>query len=49
MFAVQALMAIKSSLGDPHGILDEWDANAVDPCSWAMVTCSPDASVVTSL
>lgn len=45
-YEVQALMAIKNSLGDPRGILDDWDANAVDPCSWTMVTCSSDNLVV---
>ncbi|MCL7034181.1 hypothetical protein MKW94_019604, partial [Papaver nudicaule] len=46
---VQALMAIKESLEDPHGVLDNWDADSVDPCSWTMVTCSPDNTVVTGL
>ena len=31
---------------DPHGVLDNWDADAVDPCSWAMVTCSPESLVI---
>ncbi|KAL8142268.1 hypothetical protein V2J09_015300 [Rumex salicifolius] len=41
MIEVQALMGIKSSLRDPHGILDDWDANAVDPCSWNMGNSKP--------
>ncbi|RYR32801.1 hypothetical protein HN51_033047 [Arachis hypogaea] len=45
-FEVQALMAIKASLVDPHGILDNWDGDAVDPCSWNMVTCSPQSFVI---
>lgn len=45
-FEVQALMGIKASLHDPHGVLDNWDGNAVDPCSWAMVTCSPEGLVI---
>ncbi|XP_031115337.1 protein NSP-INTERACTING KINASE 1-like isoform X1 [Ipomoea triloba] len=45
-FEVQALMGIKASLKDPHGVLDNWDGDAVDPCSWSMVTCSPDGFVV---
>ncbi|XP_028764977.1 protein NSP-INTERACTING KINASE 1 isoform X1 [Neltuma alba] len=45
-FEVQALMGIKASLWDPHGVLDNWDADAVDPCSWTMVTCSPDNLVI---
>lgn len=43
---VQALMGIKASLRDPHGVLDNWDADAVDPCSWTMVTCSSDNLVI---
>ncbi|GAU14070.1 hypothetical protein TSUD_168950 [Trifolium subterraneum] len=41
-FEVQALMGIKESLVDPHGVLDNWDGDAVDPCSWTMVTCSTE-------
>ncbi|KAF2312780.1 hypothetical protein GH714_040021 [Hevea brasiliensis] len=37
-------MSIKNSLNDPHNVLN-WDANAVDPCSWTMITCSPDGLV----
>lgn len=39
-FVVQALIAIKGSLEDPHNVLDNWDRDSVDPCSWAMITCS---------
>lgn len=39
-------MGIKASLVDPHSALYNWDADAVDPCSWAMVTCSPDHFVI---
>ncbi|KAI3768437.1 hypothetical protein L2E82_19109 [Cichorium intybus] len=45
-FEVQALMGIKASLLDPHGVLENWDADAVDPCSWTMVTCSGESLVV---
>ncbi|KAJ8751889.1 hypothetical protein K2173_026100 [Erythroxylum novogranatense] len=45
-FEVQALMGIKESLHDPHGVLDNWDRNAVDPCSWTMVTCSSESLVI---
>ncbi|XP_047311496.1 protein NSP-INTERACTING KINASE 1-like [Impatiens glandulifera] len=45
-FEVQALMGIKDSLMDPHGVLDNWDGNSVDPCSWTMVTCSAESLVV---
>lgn len=43
---VQALISIKMALRDPHGVLDTWDGDAVDPCSWTMVTCSPQNLVV---
>lgn len=43
--AVVALMAIKNDLIDPHNVLENWDITFVDPCSWRMVTCSPDGYV----
>lgn len=45
-FEVQALMGIRASLEDPHGVLDNWDGDAVDPCSWTMVTCSAESLVI---
>ncbi|ESQ32934.1 hypothetical protein EUTSA_v10003811mg [Eutrema salsugineum] len=45
-FEVLALIGIKSSLIDPHGVLMNWDDTAVDPCSWNMITCSPDGFVL---
>ncbi|GAV80217.1 Pkinase domain-containing protein/LRR_1 domain-containing protein/LRRNT_2 domain-containing protein/LRR_8 domain-containing protein [Cephalotus follicularis] len=45
-YEVLALMGIKGNLHDPHGVLDNWDSNAVDPCSWTMVTCSVDSLVI---
>ncbi|KAM7268046.1 hypothetical protein ACFE04_010212 [Oxalis oulophora] len=45
-FEVQALIGIKASLHDPHGVLENWDSDAVDPCSWTMVTCSSDSLVI---
>ncbi|KAK2375972.1 Protein NSP-INTERACTING KINASE 2 [Trifolium repens] len=45
-YEVQALIGIKNSLVDPHSALNNWDAESVDPCNWAMVTCSLDHSVV---
>ncbi|CAN1826545.1 Protein NSP-INTERACTING KINASE 1 [Linum perenne] len=45
-FEVQALIGIKASLHDPHGVLDNWDGDAVDPCSWTMITCSPESFVI---
>ncbi|XP_054823219.1 protein NSP-INTERACTING KINASE 1-like [Prosopis cineraria] len=44
---VQALIGIKSSLKDPNKALHNWDMNEVDPCNWALVSCSSDRSVTT--
>ncbi|XP_057747576.1 protein NSP-INTERACTING KINASE 3-like [Arachis stenosperma] len=44
-YEVVALMAIKNGLNDPHNVLENWDINSVDPCSWRMITCSLDGSV----
>ncbi|KAG0496605.1 hypothetical protein HPP92_001139 [Vanilla planifolia] len=41
-YEVVALMAIKSELNDPYNVLENWDINSVDPCSWRMVTCTAD-------
>ena len=46
VLSVQALMGIRESLEDPLGVLKNWDTNSVDPCSWTMVTCSPDNLVI---
>ncbi|KAL8518385.1 hypothetical protein ACS0TY_009681 [Phlomoides rotata] len=45
-YEVQALMDIKRSLNDPHGVLSKWEENYVDPCGWAMVGCSHDEFVI---
>ncbi|XP_049932899.1 protein NSP-INTERACTING KINASE 1-like isoform X2 [Nymphaea colorata] len=45
-FEVQALMGIKTALRDPHNVLDNWDGDSVDPCSWTMITCSAENLVV---
>ncbi|KAL9246482.1 hypothetical protein vseg_020012 [Gypsophila vaccaria] len=44
-YEVVALMTIKSELKDPYNVLENWDINAVDPCSWRMITCSQDGYV----
>ncbi|KAI5004946.1 hypothetical protein ZWY2020_032189 [Hordeum vulgare] len=44
-YEVVALMAIKTDLQDHYNVLDNWDINSVDPCSWRMVTCSSDGYV----
>ncbi|KAL0726627.1 hypothetical protein Bca4012_022720 [Brassica carinata] len=43
---VEALINIKNGLHDPHGALNNWDEFSVDPCSWAMITCSSDNLVI---
>lgn len=43
---VEALISIKNDLNDPHGVLNNWDEDSVDPCSWAMITCSPENFVI---
>lgn len=45
-YEVQALIGVKASLKDPHGVLGNWDKDSVDPCSWSMVTCSPQNLVI---
>ncbi|XP_025605285.1 protein MALE DISCOVERER 2-like isoform X2 [Arachis hypogaea] len=42
---VLTLMAIKNELNDPHNVLENWDSNSIDPCSWRMITCNLDGSV----
>uniref|UniRef100_A0A7C9AS25 Receptor protein serine/threonine kinase n=2 Tax=Opuntia streptacantha TaxID=393608 RepID=A0A7C9AS25_OPUST len=44
-YEVVALMAIKNELKDPYNVLENWDINSVDPCSWRMITCTPDGFV----
>ncbi|GMH01583.1 hypothetical protein Nepgr_003422 [Nepenthes gracilis] len=44
-YEVVALITVKNELKDPYNILENWDSNSVDPCSWRMVTCSPDGFV----
>ncbi|CAN7091146.1 unnamed protein product [Brassica rapa subsp. narinosa] len=39
---MEALINIKNDLHDPRGVLNNWDEFSVDPCSWTMITCSPD-------
>nr|TKS05840.1 hypothetical protein D5086_0000128890 [Populus alba] len=31
---------------NPYGVLNKLDEDSVDPCSWAMITCSPDNLVI---
>ncbi|GLU10310.1 hypothetical protein SLE2022_271260 [Rubroshorea leprosula] len=43
---VEALISIKRALNDPNGVLNNWDEDSVDPCSWAMITCSSENLVI---
>lgn len=43
---MEALIAIRRSLNDPKGALSNWDEDSVDPCSWAMITCSSENLVI---
>ncbi|XP_078431414.1 NSP-interacting kinase 3 [Wolffia australiana] len=44
-YEVVALVSIKMELHDPFNVLQNWDINSVDPCSWRMITCNPDGFV----
>ncbi|KAL9421493.1 hypothetical protein AB3S75_038954 [Citrus x aurantiifolia] len=44
-YEVVALVAVKNNLHDPYNVLENWDITSVDPCSWRMITCSPDGYV----
>ncbi|XP_050205562.1 protein NSP-INTERACTING KINASE 3 isoform X2 [Mercurialis annua] len=44
-YEVVALANIKAALHDPYNVLESWDVNSVDPCSWRMVTCTNDGYV----
>ena len=34
-----ALLALRSGLQDPGGVLQSWDRDLVDPCTWMHITC----------
>ncbi|XP_047963784.1 probable LRR receptor-like serine/threonine-protein kinase RPK1 [Salvia hispanica] len=40
-----ALLGLKRSFSDPHGILHSWNASSSDHCSWFGVSCSSDFRV----
>ncbi|KAH9314772.1 hypothetical protein KI387_023399, partial [Taxus chinensis] len=46
-YEVVALIDIKGELKDPNNVFKEWDINSVDPCSWSLIGCAPDGSVMT--
>ncbi|KAG0499340.1 hypothetical protein HPP92_004031 [Vanilla planifolia] len=43
---VVALMSMKGKMRDERGVMDGWDINSVDPCTWSMVGCSSNGLVV---
>ncbi|KAF5190080.1 Gpcr kinase, partial [Thalictrum thalictroides] len=46
-FEVAALMSMKSKLRDDGlHVLDGWDINSVDPCTWNMIGCSAEGYVI---
>ncbi|KAH9612283.1 hypothetical protein KSS87_015502, partial [Heliosperma pusillum] len=40
-----ALIALKNSLSNPDQVLESWDPNLVDPCTFFHVTCDSDNHV----
>ncbi|KAL4627171.1 hypothetical protein ACB092_05G148500 [Castanea dentata] len=45
-YEVTALMAVKIKLKDESNVMNGWDINSVDPCTWNMVACSAEGFVV---
>ncbi|KAL9255394.1 Leucine-rich repeat protein 1-like protein [Drosera capensis] len=40
-----ALSALRGSLSDPDNVLESWDPNLVNPCTWFHITCNQDNHV----
>ncbi|KAL3534786.1 hypothetical protein ACH5RR_003247 [Cinchona calisaya] len=40
-----ALYALRRSLYDPDNVLQSWDPNLVNPCTWFHITCNQDNQV----
>ncbi|CAF1889100.1 unnamed protein product [Brassica napus] len=40
-----ALYALRQSLSDPDHVLQSWDQNLVNPCTWFHVSCNQDSRV----
>ncbi|KAL1531122.1 Leucine-rich repeat protein 1 [Salvia divinorum] len=40
-----ALHALRRSLTDPDNVLQSWDPNLVNPCTWFHITCNQDNRV----
>ncbi|TKY71857.1 LRR receptor serine/threonine-protein kinase [Spatholobus suberectus] len=45
-YEVAALMSMKSKMNDDLHVMDGWDINSVDPCTWNMVGCSAEGYVI---
>ncbi|XP_027338593.1 probable LRR receptor-like serine/threonine-protein kinase At5g45780 isoform X1 [Abrus precatorius] len=45
-YEVAALMSLKSKMNDELHVMDGWDINSVDPCTWNMVGCSAEGYVI---
>ncbi|XP_057950076.1 probable LRR receptor-like serine/threonine-protein kinase At5g45780 [Malania oleifera] len=45
-YEVAALMSVKRELRDEFHVMDGWDINSVDPCTWNMVGCSFEGFVI---
>ncbi|XLR46139.1 hypothetical protein S83_030799 [Arachis hypogaea] len=43
---VAALMSMKNKMNDDLHVLNGWDINSVDPCTWNMVGCSAEGYVI---
>ncbi|XP_024992763.1 probable LRR receptor-like serine/threonine-protein kinase At5g45780 isoform X2 [Cynara cardunculus var. scolymus] len=39
-------MSMKNKMIDEYHVLDGWDINSVDPCTWNMVACSSEGFVI---
>ncbi|XP_010518812.1 PREDICTED: probable LRR receptor-like serine/threonine-protein kinase At5g45780 isoform X4 [Tarenaya hassleriana] len=45
-YEVAALMSVKNKMRDDEAVMEGWDINSVDPCTWNMVGCSAEGFVV---
>ncbi|XP_039070702.1 probable LRR receptor-like serine/threonine-protein kinase At5g45780 [Hibiscus syriacus] len=45
-YEVTALMLVKREMKDDRHVMDGWDINSVDPCTWNMVACSAEGYVI---
>lgn len=39
-------MSVKSRIRDERRVMEGWDINSVDPCTWNMVACSTEGFVI---